>query len=1189
MKRNHNLLAGLNLIIGLTVAMVLCSSAACRAGQDRGLVAHYTFEEGPGGVVKDHSGTGNDGKNVGAKYVKLDGGKGYALKFDTPEAHVDCGNTPSLDLTDAVTLELWFYPEVMLTKGEAGVIGKVMGSYCMAYAANWWFYVPGGSNYARSNSFSLDWHHLVATFDGKHVKMYRDGQLQIAVESKVKTLPHGENFYLRYPATYLPPVEPPLTCTMDDVRVYNRALTDAEVTSRYRQSAKASGRHDVTWFDRPKVTLHKFPVSETLYVEINHRRMAAIPDDAKARIEVRNADGKVVLGKALTIDSSQSDDDQSDRRAEFSDTPMTDIIDQRFSVAGLPAGNYVVDVSVTTGQGTLFGQLSSAKLKLPLAKPAWLAAYDDVKILNNMVAELLEVRASQTDATGSYSFTNPRNGWVFVSSTASARGEDTVAVLIDDMQLSTHASGKKQTLEVMRHLSAGEHTLAVKCNGSARPTSLIVRAIPELQIAGLGYRPAPRMPPFGHYNAAFMARCGLLDNLNVIIERTARSEDAPYVAAWLVGGKKLMTRFGMYPVWIKKGLTSDDVFEAWTEARGLKDPGYHGIIADEFSGIGHGGLGKYPFYIEVIKRIAADARFKGKVFYPYCMPMHPGEPAMDMLEAVIGSGYKWAEEKYLTEQPTEQAARDYMDLRYVRNTLRYNGQFPGCARHMVMVPGYLSAPPETLNVNPGADFKAYMDMQMHMFANHPVLFGLYGVQWYHMAYADEEDLRFNAKLFRHYCIEGRTDRLTDDPYMLPHIVNPDFDEGDTNWTLKPAEPGGITIGHAKGYGILQTRCRGGDKLAGDNFLLTKRSAKAPNRFSQQIRQLAPGRTYSLKMFTADHDHIKQGKSKNETHHVNIRIDGVALMPDKEFHQLFGSGEAGHAYPPFDRKNNLYVTYHRVVFRAKDTTAMLTVSDWASDTEPGGAVGQELMHNFIEVQPYLDDSDLPPLKQVQPKRSAPPTAAVPDEQAIRNAPDSIPVARYCFDEGNGAVAGSAANGPQASIHGAKHVKAGNGYALSFDGNDDYVRVANSEVLNITGANLTVECWFKVDDPKATWRGLCGNYHSGASGYMLVYTGESIAFYTGAATNGPSCRINKENGPWHHAVGVVDNGTMAIYIDGVKQASAGLADQQIVPSSYPFEIGRYNFGKAFSGQIDDVAVYGTSMTYAEIVKRYRRDRR
>jgi hypothetical protein len=40
-----------------------------------------------------------------------------------------------------------------------------------------------------------------------------------------------------------------------------------------------------------------------------------------------------------------------------------------------------------------------------------------------------------------------------------------------------------------------------------------------------------------------------------------------------------------------------------------------------------------------------------------------------------------------------------------------------------------------------------------------------------------------------------------------------------------------------------------------------------------------------------------------------------------------------------------------VFRAKATTAKLTVSDWQSGKEPGVPFGQEQTFNFLEIQPY----------------------------------------------------------------------------------------------------------------------------------------------------------------------------------------------------------------------------------------------
>jgi len=34
--------------------------------------------------------------------------------------------------------------------------------------------------------------------------------------------------------------------------------------------------------------------------------------------------------------------------------------------------------------------------------------------------------------------------------------------------------------------------------------------------------------------------------------------------------------------------------------------------------------------------------------------------------------------------------------------------------------------------------------------------------------------------------------------------------------------------------------------------------------------------------------------------------------------------------------------------------MMTISDWAGDDEPGGPPDQELMLNFVEIEPYMMD-------------------------------------------------------------------------------------------------------------------------------------------------------------------------------------------------------------------------------------------
>ncbi len=89
--------------------------------------------------------------------------------------------------------------------------------------------------------------------------------------------------------------------------------------------------------------------------------------------------------------------------------------------------------------------------------------------------------------------------------------------------------------------------------------------------------------------------------------------------------------------------------------------------------------------------------------------------------------------------------------------------------------------------------------------------------------------------------------------------------------------------------------------------------------------------------------------------VTITLDGVDVMtaPKKNFQFTFPNCYA-HLLGKFNAKYNYWMNYHWRVFKANGPTATLTVSDWAGEEKPGGPGGQELMFNFIEIQPYIGD-------------------------------------------------------------------------------------------------------------------------------------------------------------------------------------------------------------------------------------------
>ena len=951
----------------MLTAIVLWSSLPAVGARETGLVAHYTFEEGPGGTVKDWSGAGNHGKNLGAKYVHL--GKGYALAFETADAHVDCGNRPSLDLTEELTIALWLKPLTKVNVGEPGVVGKDLDSFTFTYShTNCWCYInsgrPDGRSDCRTGTVLDSWQHITVAFDGKELKVYRDAELQDARKSRFPGIKSVKNnLYLRYPNLWGDVVEPTFKCMMDDVRIYNRALGADEIVAHYREGAEQKGK-DVSSFGRIRLIPHVYPLASTLLIEADYSGLKPVPPGTGIALELWDT-RKNRLIRSSTVAAAPSTEEMEYNHTS-SVCPMSavsadDKVEWLVSTKGISAGACEIRAMAKNRNGRQVGVPAAATVTLP-AEPHWLKANRDGEVLNNLVIQLLDVRSPRKESLHRYNIINPKEGWVFLSSEAGVNGAGEVVVTLDgaarDAVIRQRENGS-ETKEAMRYLSAGAHTIEVRCKDDATLKRLVVRAVPELLFDSIGYRPAPWIKCYGPYNWDFFQKSGIMDNVNVLVERSALPENAQRSRDWRAQGKKILS--ATFTDWLasrKEALTSGNVNDFLCEHTASKKRGLDGTLMSEFDGFGYPtGLKDYPFFADAFRKMARNEELQGKVFYPYGKFMYLADEGVEYFKALLDAGYKFAEEIYMQEQPTEKGARKYLDAMVRQRMLRYQAAVRGCQKGMIAVLAYFSIPAESVNVDPNANYKVFMDTQMNLLANDPVFSELHGVMWYHSAYADEESLRWSAKLLRHYCIEGKRDRLSTDPYELTHVANGDFREGAAGWALDPAEDGSISARHVKGFGRAQGRYP--ESEMGDYCLLTARSARRPNRFSQRIRNLEPGRLYSVKMFTADYEDLARGISRKRVHQAQIELDGVEVLPERSICEVFTRGHGSYAKE--DRKANRWITYRVVFFRARQREARLTISDWASDpstgsgqAKPGGPIGQQLIHNFIEVEPYLED-------------------------------------------------------------------------------------------------------------------------------------------------------------------------------------------------------------------------------------------
>ena len=200
-----------------------------------------------------------------------------------------------------------------------------------------------------------------------------------------------------------------------------------------------------------------------------------------------------------------------------------------------------------------------------------------------------------------------------------------------------------------------------------------------------------------------------------------------------------------------------------------------------------------------------------------------------------------------------------------------------------------------------------------------------------------------------------------------------------------------------------------------------------------------------------------------------------------------------------------------------------------------------------------------------------------------AAERAPVAEYTFDEGAGSVLRDrTGNGNDGRIHGARFVRSGGGFALSFDGKDDAVVIQPSDSLKFDEA-VTVEAWVLPlatgpNEPGIVGGGTDVTTHLG----LTYYSDESCYFYISHGANHCDAKIGK--GKWRHLAGTFDGQTLKLYVDGQPVAQAKTKKSKVNSGDVYF-IGRGAHG-FFNGLIDDVRLYGRALSADEIAAGYKR---
>jgi len=196
---------------------------------------NYSYFDGTQIEVYNSSGTSFDG--YATPY--FDGSTGFGNTWSgTEHASIsfrasstgNVANSSSIDIgTTQISLGAWVYLN-KIPQSNAVVMQKsgYTAGYRIMIKNNGTVHVgigeTGGGYTSSNNSLSLNkWHHIFSTYDGTNIRIYINGQLD-------KTQPYSNPLVNTTSLLYFGSTEyPPIDGYVDEVRIYNRALSPTEV------------------------------------------------------------------------------------------------------------------------------------------------------------------------------------------------------------------------------------------------------------------------------------------------------------------------------------------------------------------------------------------------------------------------------------------------------------------------------------------------------------------------------------------------------------------------------------------------------------------------------------------------------------------------------------------------------------------------------------------------------------------------------------------------------------------------------------------------------------------------------------------------------------------------------------------------------------------------------------------------
>jgi type II secretory pathway component PulJ len=252
------------------------------ASADSSLVGWWKFDDGSGTSAIDSSGNGNNGTLINGPTWAIDGKISGALSFNGVNQYVDMGNVLNAGSGD-LTVAAWFKTSVA-GDSDQGIVAKRNNSFgnedgysitINAPGSDFGDGVTGEDDNGPGVKVSADvWHQMVMTISrGSELKStYIDGTLDftdsisgIGSQNNSLDLRIGASGNGRY-----------FNGLIDDVRIYNRALSSSEVAALYANPGPSVATTSLsqvgssTWTEIANTTYPAYNQETTIYAAVNY-------------------------------------------------------------------------------------------------------------------------------------------------------------------------------------------------------------------------------------------------------------------------------------------------------------------------------------------------------------------------------------------------------------------------------------------------------------------------------------------------------------------------------------------------------------------------------------------------------------------------------------------------------------------------------------------------------------------------------------------------------------------------------------------------------------------------------------------------------------------------------------------------------------------------------------------------------